>query len=623
MKIPRNNKIKFFQNFDFFGNLFNFTINKETKFKTTFGAILSLITLILIIVTCFFFGKDFYYRTNPKVLSQKKVSENYTKINISSRNLTIFWRMEDEEGTEIDFSGILYPVLYYSSMEKNNQTKNLEFAMPQKNLKMKRCNETLIEGHFEKFQSPDQWYCMDFDTENLLLGENWDGNFLYYFEFTLNVCNRDKNGMRTKECSDFESLKQYFKKQIYISIYFPSIYFDFTDFENPLKIEYKIHYSHITRNLLRYDECFFNLPLINDDRGWIFNDFKDDTSISLDYCDRNYHIKYDDDYLDENSSDIIYSISIYLGKSFPYYIRSYTKFQDLAAIVGGFIKIVTLFFSFINYYFNNFERDEFLINYFFNISDEEKELKDLRLKIVSKEGILINKNLNLELNKNSYCHKEIKIKNNKKNDEFSNIILNENINKKSVKDFIKIEVQKNSKKEFSERIKKNFKDKNIKKNGNKKLIEKKEVNIDNENYSIQKINHLNTKKNQFNSILPPKIRDNYNILDKIVENGDGDFTFENKEKNQIVNSNLNNSNSNFLNNRNYQISLFNQNSVNRLSMRNKKNDNIDNNKALIDQDTVKNNQLGLDNQVTIIRNKKKSATELQKKENGIFIIIKF
>ncbi len=139
-------------------------------------------------------------------------------MNISSRNLTISWRIEDQYGKELDFSGILFPVLYYFQYEKNNQTKNLELAKPKKNLKMKRCNETLIEGNFEKFHGPDQWYCIDFDTEDLLLAGNWDGNFLYYFDFSLTLCNRDENGIRLKECADFEILKQFLNEIIYLSI---------------------------------------------------------------------------------------------------------------------------------------------------------------------------------------------------------------------------------------------------------------------------------------------------------------------------------------------------------------------------------------------------------------------
>jgi len=79
----------------------------------------------------------------------------------------------------------------------------------------------MIEGNFEKFLRPDQWYCVDFDTENLQPGGNWDGNFLYFFEFSINVCNRDKDNIKTEECSDYESSKEYLNKRKFLSINFP------------------------------------------------------------------------------------------------------------------------------------------------------------------------------------------------------------------------------------------------------------------------------------------------------------------------------------------------------------------------------------------------------------------
>lgn len=45
------------------------------------------------------------------------------------------------------------------------------------------------------------------------------------------------------------------------------------------------------------------------------------------------------------------------------------KFQDLVALVGGFVKLITLIFGIVNFYFNYYERDKFIINYFFHSSD--------------------------------------------------------------------------------------------------------------------------------------------------------------------------------------------------------------------------------------------------------------
>jgi len=137
---------------------------------------------------------------------------------------------------------------------------------------------------------------------------------------------------------------------------------------------------------------------------------------------------------------MIYSLDIYLGKFFPYCIRSYKKFQDLAATVCNFVKLVKLIFSFINYYFNNFERDKFLIDYFFNISDKEKELKDYKSNNIFEKGKITNKKISLELNKNKYSDYKIKINSSEKN---------EKKHKNSMLDFCNIKTKKYNENEFS------------------------------------------------------------------------------------------------------------------------------------------------------------------------------
>jgi len=380
MKARKFSKISWFKKIDIFGNLFNFTINKQSKFKTNLGSIFSIITLFVILLACIFFGTDFYNRKNPKVLSQKTVPENYTKINITNKILTISWRIEDSNGIELDFSEILFPAIVYNSMNLNPETKNLEFIDPPRNLPYKRCNETINEPNFYKVKNPEEWFCIDFDVRSLQWGGNWDGQFVNYFMLTLNVCkHNDQNERINESCVEFKKLKEFLFQRVFFSINLPSVYFDFTDYENPLKIEYKNFYSHLTRNLHLSDFCNFNNPLLKDDRGWIFTDNQEETNISFDNCDRNYYIKFDEDYLDPTSDDIFYGIDLYLGKSYPYYIRSFMKFQDLVAIVGGFVKLITLIFGFVNLYFNTYERDKFIINYFFNSfknNNNEEQNKD-------------------------------------------------------------------------------------------------------------------------------------------------------------------------------------------------------------------------------------------------------
>ena len=58
---------KFFKLFDIYGEDFNLRINGQSKFKSSIGGILSMITLGVLIWTVISFGSDFYLRENPKI----------------------------------------------------------------------------------------------------------------------------------------------------------------------------------------------------------------------------------------------------------------------------------------------------------------------------------------------------------------------------------------------------------------------------------------------------------------------------------------------------------------------------------------------------------------------------
>jgi len=264
----------------------------------------------------------------------------------------------------------------------NPETKNLENTEQSKKIPYKRCNETINEPKFNELKNPELWNCFDLNIEGLEFGGNWDGEFVNFFMFHLNICEHDKNEIPIKEtCLNFEKLKEFLNKRIFISINVPQVYFDFTDFEDPLKIEYKVYFSKISRNILRADICHFNFPLMKDDRGWIFSDYQYETNISIDYCDQKIDWKNDYDYFNPSSDDILYGMDIYLDKSYTYYIRTYMKFQDLVAIVGGFIKLITLIFAFLNFFFNEYERDKMIINYFFNSFDSNYEDENILKKV--------------------------------------------------------------------------------------------------------------------------------------------------------------------------------------------------------------------------------------------------
>ena len=177
--------------FDFYGSLFNFTINRERIFKTLLGGLISLITFCLIFYTSFLFGKDFFYRTNPKVLIQQIMPDNHKRIKVNNKNLTIAWRIEDTLRNSVNFDGKLFPILTYYSYSYNNTSNRSESNI--KKIPSKKCKELNyyenINTEYNLFQFSEDWYCLDFDSDDFFLGGFWDSSFYDFFEISFNICN--------------------------------------------------------------------------------------------------------------------------------------------------------------------------------------------------------------------------------------------------------------------------------------------------------------------------------------------------------------------------------------------------------------------------------------------------
>jgi len=215
------------------------------------------------------------------------------------------------------------------------------------------------------------------------------------------------------------------------------------------------------------------------------------------------------------------------------------KFQDLVAIVGGFVKLITLIFGFVNSYFNAYERDKFIINYFFNSFDknDEEENNDQTLKRRSNQNF---KRKSISDPNNLYFNNHFRnitnlIKKNLKNSKFKNEI-NEITNKNLQEDNSLKNFEKYSFKNQSNNPKINLRNTN-----NKSLInDTMQLTIYQKDYENENSYKLNQEiiKNEFsiqrkNNQVPTLMNDSKsNILYRKKDN----YSYNNySQKNSIKN----------------------------------------------------------------------------------------
>ena len=131
----------------------------------------------------------------------------------------------------------------------------------------------------------------------------------------------------------------------FFSFYYPFIEFNPLSYSNPIIKRYKNYYYILSHRLQRNDDVFLKKTIISDDKGWLFNDYKNYSVWSVDSFRTTYTYYSNDDLNKEGSSTKIYEINLYTSMEKNYYSRYYMKIQNVIAVVGSLINIVFYFFQ--------------------------------------------------------------------------------------------------------------------------------------------------------------------------------------------------------------------------------------------------------------------------------------
>jgi hypothetical protein len=450
---------------DIFGQNFQFFIFGNEKFRTYFGASLACSTFILVIIFGFFFGSDFLYKQNPRIVSQIVAPNKYPPpLTLTPENFVIGWKISD---SSVQFEGKIYPVItYYQILFNSSGT----FDMGKENIKYSKCtNENAKVVEFSRYINND-YYCLDFTSNNKTFGGYWDGDYVNYFELVLFFCPQGSAFSENSNCTDLSIIQKMFGDDaLYFDIVYPTFYFEPGELIKPLKIVYKDYFFSFNLNIQRTERIYFENVLLQDDQGWIMKNSKENIIRTTSKISTDLKFFNENNYGKENIPSSFYHLNFYTSKNYNKIERSFMKVQDFAAIMGGFIKIVTLFFGFFNGYVNKHLLKEEIFNRFFEYNLEKVERKSGVLNNSSIKFLMINKlSANIKFKAKNETHSDNLIINLKKkainlqNENNNNINkLDEskiknigNLQSLKINSFIQINLSTNlkTKKEYSKKI---------------------------------------------------------------------------------------------------------------------------------------------------------------------------
>jgi len=183
-----------FRDLDLFGTKIEFKLDGEEKYKSKFGAVVSLIYLSSIIVIGSLCVKDFFDTKSLNVSYTLKEKDHTSADNLNILNNDNFYfafQVVDAKSNHYfnDTNKVLYAIPIYSKGVRNQKTGQWTFN--NKRLNIINCTKEMIGWNNEnKFDYLSGFKCIDFD--NISIGGGWSDSFNNYFTLNIKSCDISK-----------------------------------------------------------------------------------------------------------------------------------------------------------------------------------------------------------------------------------------------------------------------------------------------------------------------------------------------------------------------------------------------------------------------------------------------
>ena len=351
---------------DFFGSYLHWYVNRQKKLYTRLGGIFTIISFIINLLVLIFLLKDFFNRSNPQITENVDSNNAYKKIKFGNEKIYIPWTISDYQFQKVNFTGLIYPVIYYYYNIKDEN--NNEIPYNYKILNYTFCNETNIKSLKYKIYSNidiDTFYCIN--TEDIIMGGYYNHDFYYYIHMDFFLCEDGVNmGTKGKKCTNYDELIKNIgiNNAWHVEFYYPEVQFNPKNKDTPMEIFYSNHFYNFNKLNTKIERLYLKEFSLIDDQGWIFQNKKNYSLWGFDTLEYDSYTRCSDgeDFITEFSTSQIYSLTISLSNSTKIFNRKYTKLLDALGNIFSIMNIIFIIFKYFSQFFTGAYQDRNIIN---------------------------------------------------------------------------------------------------------------------------------------------------------------------------------------------------------------------------------------------------------------------
>lgn len=418
---------------DYLGPTVQFTIRKESNFKTSFGGIVSILLILIYVSMFIYFGGEFYNRENPNVFSQINYPKPKEKLafEINNENFQLAYYLHKGSLSYKDLSPDDFTIKAYH-VEIVNITR---LSKPKKTeLSFTLCSESLNKtSSFKNFYSQidnsnkKNLYCVQFPeySENSYVPNNLNNytnnTFVEYNSLKMQGSLRNFPfsflnfklllKLNNKTCQKIDYLVNTTETENLNILPFNTLNLNFwpNNFYQPFFD--KLGLSSARADLLKKRREIYKMDyhlLNNDDGYFLSNENKisrfDTASFGTveqsvfdskgfkDFCK-----KRNETYISEEKN-VLLDLELHINDQYYYeYFRTYKKLQDFLGNVNGVMEVLKAFFYFAVCLYSNCRLDYFLINSNLNVRNSNNNNNNIIFNANNVGSEKIPKFENLEL----------------------------------------------------------------------------------------------------------------------------------------------------------------------------------------------------------------------------------
>ena len=375
--------MNFFKYIDFFDSKFHFYVGGHPTNSSIFGGIMSLIFFILSIVTFLVFAWPDLKKLNPITSKSEIPGGDMRVVNLHNSKVWVPFRMVTYEEKFIDHRGILHPVVSFIEGKWNS---SFGMDLTYHTLDYKLCSETSMANKTEEYKIDiplNECFCIE--NDDFPWGGSWYGDFLYFFEVNLFLCENgiDYNSSDPR-CSRMPDLLQHHNTSWLFEFYYPVVQFEPSDQENPISVIYRSYFYRLSTYANKVERIYIQENIMEDDQSIVSSNLtsKSYWGITNIYGD-SYFTPDEKDPLVKSTSSRLYSLVVYMDQGYVRYTRRYKSIYYIFSEILPLVNVLLAFLKKFTRYIKLIIARKNISSYIFEnipINDNEQQILSVRKK---------------------------------------------------------------------------------------------------------------------------------------------------------------------------------------------------------------------------------------------------